>query len=449
MVETKDTGWKSPQGVIQKTKSINGNHKCYPFSDLDDIKKDDMTYAYIDTSGGITANHKSPIIYTYNYGFKIPSDATVTKITLLTLVQCGTVPKEYYQRKLKKRYGKTFYNESLAKWFMVKLRNGTTSAGGEIGNNFYDKSNSLVLPLKEWTTSKNGTFTGTPKEWGLTGNIVNTINNGGFGVAIQFIGTHTDGWCNPRVAKLKLKVEYTLPSKPDTTPTESEFTKLTVKYNNNSTTDSTVSFNSNNTASLGNYQRNSTKPIILTFEYTHKGLSGETPFIQLKSSSLTFGSTEDAQEKKTTVKNSYTLPKIHCNRDDSEKVYSHKVMIFSGLLVGTQKITYTYDNKEYTLTVNITESQDVYGDVDLVQFKSKFENLSQQVMINNCLFIKNHALGTGGAVCITSENYDGKNNIYGAGANVNVADNKYSSVKCKDTLWLKKCVTITNGIEKR
>ena len=103
------TGWKSPSMVKQDiSKQINNNRACYPFLDLADIKKDGYNYAYIGVNGGIDLNHKSPVIYTGGYGFKIPSMAVINKIHVLPIVQQGTNPEKRYN--LKK-----YWNISISK----------------------------------------------------------------------------------------------------------------------------------------------------------------------------------------------------------------------------------------------------------------------------------------------------------------------------------------------
>jgi len=398
MADPIKTGWKNPLGVIQKTKGVNPGHKCYSFSNLNNILKNDYSYAVIPVSGGVDSEHKSPIIYTYNYGFKIPSDATITKISLLAIVQQSNSPKPLYDP-----YGK--YRYSISKYEMVKLRVGTDKEGGELGNNFAEKSGSTKLPYLQWTTESNGVFSGTPDEWGLKNNdLVSVINDGGFGVAIQFVGTLKDKWNDPAVAQLKLNIEYTLPTKPETVPVVSEFTKMVVKVGGKE-----ITFDKNNTASIGELQRNSASSIKVTFVYTHKGMSGETPYIQLKSDTIGFSTSDKGKTNGTLVKDSFAIPKLHCSKDDQEKEYSHDVYLFAGLLIGEKTVTYEYDGKKYTLKIKITESDSDYTD----SIKENLRYADQKGMVNNCKFYNNRAIGNGGASYITTEYYDGKNNTYG------------------------------------
>ena len=83
------TEFKSPLTVAQDSRrEVNGgNHTCYAFSNLDNIKNNDDTYAFIPSNGGIDSLRGSAVIYSYNYNFNIPLDATITNIEVLPIFQ--------------------------------------------------------------------------------------------------------------------------------------------------------------------------------------------------------------------------------------------------------------------------------------------------------------------------------------------------------------------------
>lgn len=396
-----DTGWKNPQNVAQDSRrDVNYGRMCYAFKDLGNIKKGSKDYfsdIRIWSVTGIDSVHRSPFVYAYNYGFNIPSNATVKKIHFFTMIQQMTHPKPYYERIVgKRRY-------SISKFHSVKLKTGASVLGEGNGNNMKDKAGVQKLPYMVWSTEAQTTFSGTPEEWGLKGdNIVSIINSGNFGIVLQVIGTIYQGWVNPAIAAMKMKIEYEVPAVVETP--KCEFTKLVVtcggkevKFNNNLESDVL------GTLDYSDYE----KPITVEFNFYHKGMSGETPIMIFESRGLSMGATKNAYIEGKYSTSKYTMSGLHCNTDENEKKYTQNLVVFPGSLLGIQTITYTYNKKKYTLRFNV----DTLTLTDAE--KAKFMNADQQCIVKNSLFYKNHAIGIGGAMCITSEFFTESRNIYG------------------------------------
>ena len=413
-----DTGWKNPTMVAQDSRrELNNDHDCYPFKNLDNIKKDDnKTFADQRPwpTTGIDSDHKSPMIYAYNYGFNIPSKAIVTKITLFVLVQQVTHPKYYYEHYVLKRQ----LRFSTSKFCHVKLKTGASLVDGGVGNDMSQKCKVPMLPYQQWSTEETTTFSGSPADWGLTStNIPAIINSGNFGVVLQFVGTIKNGWCTPGVAQVRLKVEYSMPGTATVDEYgESVFSKLTVTCGGK-----TVEFDGNrrSTVSLGDLTIGDyDNPVLFEFNYSHKGRAAQTPVMVLKSPSLVMGSNAKAYKDQSAVAWRFTVPSLHCNNDKVIKVYSQTVAVFPGTLVGYQSITYVWEGKTYTLIFNVVNAE--LTDAE----RARFMNEDLQCMIVNCLFENNKAVNQGGANYITSEFYHRKDNIYG------ICDKSQNIEKC-------------------
>ena len=397
-----DTGWKNPQTMAQYNKGLNAPYKsCYPFVNIDNVK-DGSSDSFADIRvwevTGIELYHKSPYLYAYNYGFNLPSNATVKKIHFFTKIQQITHPKEYYERMIgKKRY-------SISQFKNVKLKTGASTNSSGNGNNMYNKAAILNLPYMKWSTEAQTTFSGTPKEWGLTGDnnaIITTINSGNFGIVLQLVGTVRHGWVNPAVASMKMKIEYDVPEVKQTP--KCEFTKLTVTQNGTE-----VKFTNNVSEILGDLEYTDySKMVVLDFNFYHKGASGETPIITFESKGLIMGATKKAYLEGKYSTGKFTMSSLHCNTDEVEKKYTQQLVVFPGSLLGTQTITYKYDNKTYTLRFNVDDATLTLAE------KAKFMNPFQECIVKNCLFYKNQANGIGGAMCISSEFFKESGNIYG------------------------------------
>ncbi|RAP49424.1 MAG: hypothetical protein BZ138_07695, partial [Methanosphaera sp. rholeuAM270] len=150
-----ETGWKHPQTVDQDSRNeLNNGRRCYPWRNIINIKKDDYSYTDINPweVSGIDLDHKSPILYGYNYGFNLPDNAVVKKITLFVLVQQLTHTKPKYDPTGKWRY-------SVSKFESVRLKLGSSIQGLGQGTEFASKSAMRNLPYKTWSTESQTTFT--------------------------------------------------------------------------------------------------------------------------------------------------------------------------------------------------------------------------------------------------------------------------------------------------
>ena len=439
-----DTGWKHPTMVTQDSrKELNGGLSCYPFTNLNNIKKDDKSYADQQPWAytGIDSAHKSPMIYAYNYGFKLPTNATVDKITLFVLIQQLTHPKYYYEHYVLKRQ----LRFSTSKFCNVKLKVGTSTIDGGSGTQFAEKCKVPMLPYKSWSTEDMTTFEGTPKEWGIDSkDVVSIVNNSNFGAVIQVVGTVKNGWCSPGIAQMRMKIDYTIPEVKPVTP--STFNNFTVHYKNSSGVIQAITFDSKRVSNqiIELDRSNYAIPVPLIFKYTHIGLAGETPYIVLNSTTLGFSSDMDGYTKKTVTQSKFTVPKLQCGKDETAKEYTQYIYVFAGVnAVGDvaesttpQEVTYTYGGLKYTIRFNVVDSS--LSGVD----RYRFVDQNNVCIIQNCLFYRNHALGVGGANFITSEYYNAKGNIYGTGDNKNIADNNKNENNgraCPNTYWLNEC----------
>lgn len=428
-----ESGWKDPQTVAQDSRNeLNGGLSCYQFSYLDTIKQADDHFAEQVpwSQTGVDTDHKSPMIYAYNYGFNLPTNAVVKKISVYVKCQQLTHPKWYYEYVVLKRE----LRYSVSKFCNLKLKVGSSLVDGGSGNDFSDKCGSQMLPYQQWSTESLTTFSGTPEEWGLTGdNIINIINNGNFGVALQFVGTVKNGWVNPGVARIMINIEYDVPELDVLGP--SKFEKITVTYGGKE-----VKFtNSKSDVLTDLVYDNFSSPAIVSFNFYHKGSAGQTPIIIFESDSLLMGPNQKAYNDDKCSTGKYTMNSIYCNEDKDEKMYTVPLAVFPGILLGEQTIKYKLDDVEYTLVFNIITSS--LSDSE----RFKFMNLNQQCMIKDCVFFKNHADGVGGANYITSEFYNAENNIYGIDAMANTTNNKNNQPKnCANTYWLNECYSSRN-----
>lgn len=446
------TGWKIPRTVKQDNrKEINNGGTCYAFENLNNILKNDDTYTRIPNSGGITKTYKSPYVYAYDYGFNLPSNANITKISCYIRCQQISHPNSKYNQ------GGKLVGKSISKFCHLKLKTGTSLIDGGIGVNMVTKMSNPMLPYMKWTTEAEGVFTGTPTEWGINNkDIVSTINSGNFGCVVQFVGTVDQGWVDPAIAQMKMKVEYTVP-KVDT-PKASVFSeKLTLSYINSEgkTTSITLTdeknkerHNDDNHLIQGLQLGNVSHPVTLVFNILHSGASQESPYIELKSKSLYFGENNSAYIN-SSYKKVYSLPPIQCGRDDSEKSYSQSVAVYPGDKVGKQEVTFTWKGCQYNLYFNVEDPSEL-DEEDL-----EYVNKDCKCVIMNCYYDGNHTLGQGACNYISSEYYspsavadtsDKKtdkyifqpsNNIY----KTNTADNNSSegTSKCHKTYWSGHC----------
>ncbi len=445
-----DTGWKIPRTVKQDNrKAINNGGTCYAFENLNNILQNDDTYSRIPNSGGITKTYKSPYVYAYDYGFTLPSNATVTKISCYIKCQQISSPNSRYNQ------GGKLVGVSISKFCHMKLKTGTSLIDGGIGNDRTSSLSNVMLPYQKWTTEAEGVFSGTPTEWGINNkDLVSTINSGNFGCVVQFVGTVDKGWVDPAIAQMKMKIEYTTPQvKPVTPSSFHEDLHLSYVNREGKTTNITLTkkqnneiHNDDNHLVTGLQLDNVANPISLIFKFKHIGASHESPYLELKSSSLYFGENNSAYIN-SNYKRVYSLPSIQCGKDESLKEYSQSVAIYPGDVVGKQKISFVWSSCQYNIYFNVENPS------DLDEEDMEYVNKDCKCIISNCYYDGNTTLGQGACNYISSEYYSSttddkldkhifkpEGNIYKSN---NVAGNKYNegSTKCHKTFWSEHCDT--------
>lgn len=222
------TEWKSPKSIKQDHtyKLVNGG-TCYQFYDLNDIKKDDLHYAwqsyykrrrwsrYDPWCAGSHYKRASPIIYAYNYGFNIPNDAVIESVELERTVEQRSAWANGWRGTRTK---------------MVKLKTtASTTDRGKTGKNYIRDNDKEG---ETWYCRKWHSFTTkiTQKECDvkLTPKLINSSN---FGQIFQATGKvppydikrYQWGWVDACVAKLRIRVTYSYPSKVVNLPKEPLF----------------------------------------------------------------------------------------------------------------------------------------------------------------------------------------------------------------------------------
>lgn len=405
------TGWKSPLNARQYGYHVNGeNHKCYLFSPATDAgrrlpnltKNDNTSWVYIPTSGGIKDTHASPYVYCDNYNFNIPSNATIDKVYVIPIVDQGNG----------ERLGK------VVKLKTVKLKTNNAYNDTGVGNNlandeFIDK---LRMPIKNWTNidffRKAGVYMlggQGASVWGvnLTPAIVNSPT---FGCVLQFIGTGT--WVMPRIARILMGVDYTIPTEKTTDaeniPSEMQThlwidnTKVSFDKNSTSTTTFKLDLDSPSASKK------------LKVQFIHKGKSRQSPGVKVESNNLVFG----PHKNKT-----YTFPTISFTADATEKEYVQSVDVYPAFTGGEQILTVFIYNYSRYIKFNIDMAD---YDTMTTQEKEKYGSTGQYCKITNTWFHANYAgkrnekdeclsgdFGRGGAMFITTEHFKRKGNKYG------------------------------------
>lgn len=381
------TGWKSPSMVKQDiSKQINNNRACYPFLDLADIKKDGYNYAYIGVNGGIDLNHKSPVIYTGGYGFKIPSMAVINKIHVLPIVQQGTNPEKRYN--LKK-----YWNISISKINLLRLKMGTSTT--DYGVNPKNISYNIKLPYKTWTNETNALVSGTPEEWGISKLTPSITNNSNFGMVFQAVGTIVNGWVMPKIAKLLMKIDYTVPIQENTNPTLEGTFDISVTLEKN------VKLDINDKNSVAK----------LKIKYSHKGNGGQSPQLTSTSSDLKIGPSK---------LRTYNIPTINVstNNSNTAKEYTQIISVYPGTISGIHTVQIKQGTKVVsTIYIEVVGTGTAISDED----KNKFLDSERRCVINNSIFNKNKAEATGGAIYVLSGRLYRTGNTFGTGSNQNTA----------------------------
>lgn len=394
------TGWKSPLTINQDDRrAVNNNHACYTWADLNDIKADNLHYAYIPTSGGIDSIRASPVIYAYNYNFQIPTNATIKSVYVLPVTQQANGAK----------YGK------VTKLKTLKLKTGTSLTDYGVGNNLANNTyiQTTKVPLQTWSNESTWTyngkyvFEGDNTVWGtsLTPQIINSTT---FGCVFQVIGTEYKKWVTPEVAKLQMKVEYEIPetvtSKVENTPS-SVSTSYQIDGNN-------VSFADGVSSKLyeGLNVDDKNGGVTVKVNYVHSGQQAESPIISVSASNILISSQK--------VK-SYTLPTLHFSDDESAKTYSQSFVVYPNFVGGEQYLQIKSPTETRIIRFNITSAS--YSSMNDVE-KKKYLNDGQFCKITNCSFKRNSATGVngeGGAMYILTEHFQYGGNVYGTGVDVN------------------------------
>ena len=251
------TEWKSPNTITQdaRYKVVNGG-TANQFGNLDAMKTQNTNdWAYIIKDG--TSDYRaSPVLYFNNFNFNIPQEATINKVHVEMVVQEKTL-----------RTG--------IKTKLLKLKTGASTTDKGVGNNKAISTKWSERPV--WNTQ---TYSYTPTEWGVTLQ-ASQVNNANFGCVMQCVGT-ADGhkgwgyWSLPRIAYIRMKVDYTLPD----TQTKIEKPKFRIEA---SLSKNTIDINNSNDST--NLSVNYTHLISSNNQY----VGGNTPTVDLSSNNLKIG----------------------------------------------------------------------------------------------------------------------------------------------------------------
>lgn len=382
------TGWKTPSIVTQNSsKSLNNGRACYPFVKLDNIKKNDLSYADTTLAGGVDQDHASPIVYCNGYNFNIPANATINNIQVLVICQQSTDSANGYHR-----------GEQTSKYYFLKLKTGASTTDYGVGRNILPSDK--LLPYKKWSTEDNSTFSGSPSQWGVGDITPSIINNSNFGCLLQFKGLYKLAWSTPAIAKVLMNIEYSLPSVTDVTKSIPSKTTIDIVVAPDDLIKLDVS-----------------KPnasIDITIQYKHIGEGGQTPILICNSKDLLIG---DEKLK------SYTIPTLNLESSTVETTYTQIVKIYPGTMTGTQTLDIKNNNSYTNLTVNGQDKppinfnvinsnpSDTYTGITSSE-REKYLNGSQRCMVLNSKFDGNHANKKGGAMYILTEHFGRSKNNY-------------------------------------
>ena len=439
-----DTGWKAPLSVAQDSRdSVNNGRRCYNFLDLTDILRNDYRHAYIPTTGGIDKSHASPIVYAYNYKFNIPANATIKKVYVLPVIEQGN--------------GLGLGKITRLKRLNLKVGASTTDNGTGIDIvNKYPFLKNLEIPVQSWTsedTFKIGSSyipAGDSTFWGveLTPSVVNSTN---FGFVLQMVGTKEKKWVMPCIAKMLMKIEYTVPAiTTSTTGYDKDNNKNYVITHIFSGNDELKFTRKNNTSGSAFSDKtlilNVTKPDefkMITIKYEHKGNELETPQPTIESTGLLIG-----DDKKSKM----TLPTLHLQKTETEKVYTQSFKVYPKNMNDEQLLVISFNTKSKTTSgltglsisnfVNLVVVFDVQGEL----FSEYGEETTQEFIrrgqfckINNNIFKNNKAYnkknnveyGDGGAMYILAELFDHEED----GEDTNTYENNTAKGKINNIYW--------------
>ncbi|WP_455644811.1 hypothetical protein [Methanosphaera sp.] len=383
------TEWRSPHTVKQdaRYKIVNGG-TANAWGGLDNLKTvDTSNWTYIIKNG--TSDYRaSPVLYINNFGFNIPSKATIKKIIIEYKVQEQTL-------------------KAGIKTKTLKLKTGPSTTDWGVGENKAPSTKWSVKP--NWTTE---TISATPSEWGVD-LTPSTVNNSNFGVVLQCVGLSNGhkgygSWSLPRIAYVRMKIEYTV-------ATEEIIEKSKLK------TTASLSANTLDVA-------NENTPVTLSIKYQHligankKYNAGESPNTVVSSNTLRIG---DA--KRTT----YTVPTVQIAEDKSSVTYTKTVNIYPGLLTGTQTITISNDDTTINLAINVINSDDT-SEEDISNITSKYEDENQRMLLRSVTFNYNSSK-VGGAMYLEGEKIQVKNCKFESNTASSKCKNISLNGSCKDS----------------
>lgn len=462
------TGWKEPTMVAQYVIPYNVNNAtCYEFSDLDHlINGHERRYAeqIPHEKRAVDLYHPSPKVYAYNYGFNIPEKSTITKISLFAKVNQITRPLPKFWEQVHanhpnevKRPLETSLSKSLCKFSNVRLKQGKSLSDDGLGEQMADKCKVPMLPYKQWSSEATTTFSGTPKEWGLTAkDPVSVINQTIFGVVIQFKGIYNKGWVNPAIAGLRLKIDYKQPQirrnyenkdtvkntnseTPSTEENESEILGMYVSFDNSEGEELKFDVKNDYLECSENNRLNLTRgdydhPVNLSFNFYHRGISGNSPVIIFRSSDLAMGADANAYLSKSLSWKKFTLPSVTFSEDKVRYVYGIRMSVFPGVMLGKQTVEFYYEKKKYVIEFNVSNKEgETPAEQTHIFNKNMFLDEDKSCVVQNCYFGDNCARNTGGAGYITTEYYYPLGNKYVSNKCNNIRDNEFP---CVNTFWL-------------
>ena len=210
----KETGWHLPHAVAQYNEYGKVNQTvCYAYSNLIYLKQRDNTVISMEGTGGVNHLTSSPIVYTYDYKFKIPENATITKIQVRQRRKCNTTTTKS-QQGIKDR--------------VMRLKIGASTTNYGEGTNLAEgvKWSSKELGLGDYTYGN--TRETVYEQWGITVTPA-MANNPNFGAVTQCMGL-TEEMMQPVIDSIEINITYTQLGTTNTTPTT---TSETVKENPN------------------------------------------------------------------------------------------------------------------------------------------------------------------------------------------------------------------------
>lgn len=363
------TKWTSPQTVNQDArKGIINKGKCYKFSQLDTIKKEDDKSAYIPTSGGVNYNHASPIVYCSNFGFNIPANAVIEKVAVRSITQQGNT-----------------VNSTLIKTKLIKLKTTASTTDGGVGNDVSVHSTWVRKP--NWRDTYNER---TPTQWGVT-LTPQMINNTNFGCVYQCIGTGR--WVMPRIKLIQMRVTYTIPETVNKI-LKASFNSV-LKYKDESSWKPFPQKDWSNTAPSMSVTDDS---ISIMVEFTQKLTegtfpAGNTPIVKFASNTITFTDKKTSTADLVTKQVKSVTPQYKDGKLVNSPVYQVYTTIYPGTVAGEQYFTMTIDNTTYTYKVNITKDDEKVPTVPHLQ---KLESENQKLVLRACDFVDGYAKYGGG-----------------------------------------------------